>query len=72
MAASFDGLASRALRKPPTPVTTQVPAGAFSWAAVHAYGAADVGHLKAACLHDDTLYVSGRKGIAAINCLTGQ
>lgn len=71
MAASFDGLASRALRKPQAPVTV-VPGGAFSYAAVHAFGAADVGQLKAACLHGDTLYVSGRKGIAAVNCLTGQ
>jgi hypothetical protein len=71
MAAAFEGISSQPLRKPKAYVSTNVPDGAFSWAAVHQYGAADVGQLKAAALHGDTLLVSGRKGIAAVNCQTG-
>lgn len=69
--ASFEGISSQALRRPKAYVSTHVPDGVFSWAAVHQYGAADVGQLKAAVLHGDLLLVSGRKGIAAVNCLTG-
>jgi hypothetical protein len=71
MAASFDGISSQALRRPKAASSTQVADGAFCWATVHQYGAADVGQLKAAVLHGDTLLVAGRRGIAAVDGLSG-
>lgn len=71
MSSTFNGISSQALRKPRALSSLSVADGAFSWAAVHQYGATDMGQLKAACLHCDTLYVSGRKGISRISCTTG-
>jgi hypothetical protein len=68
---AFNGISSQPIRKPKVQSTIAVPDGAFSWATVHQYGAADIGQLKAACLHGHMLYTSGRKGVNKINCLTG-
>lgn len=70
-AASFNGVSSQPLRRQKPASSITVPDGTFSWAAVHQYGATDLGQLKAACLHGDVLYTSGRKGISRINCATG-
>jgi hypothetical protein len=68
---AFNGISSQAIRKPKVQSTITVPGGTFAWATVHQYGATDLGQLKAACLHGDVLYTSGRKGISRINCATG-
>lgn len=68
---AFNGVSSQPLRKPKAASSITVPYGTFSWATVHQYGASDMGQLKAACLHGDVLFTSGRKGISRINCTTG-
>jgi hypothetical protein len=69
---AFDGLTSSPLRRPEASNSTYVSPGAFAWGLVHQYAAADTGQLKAACLHEDTLYVSSRKGIWQIDSRSGR
>lgn len=69
---NFLGPSSQSLRRPVLQASTAVLDGAFEWALVHQFGAADIGQLKAACLVHDEIYVSGRKGISKINCETGR
>jgi hypothetical protein len=69
---AFDGLTSSPLRRPEASNSTNVQPGSFSWGLVQQYAAADTGQLKAACLHQDTLYVSSRRGIWQIDSSSGR
>eukprot|EP00879_Flechtneria_rotunda_P021123 GHRR01022253.1.p1 GENE.GHRR01022253.1~~GHRR01022253.1.p1 ORF type:complete len:124 (+),score=36.51 GHRR01022253.1:401-772(+) len=69
---AFEGFSSQALRRPEAASSTNVSPGTFAWATVHQYNAADTGQIKAACLHEDVLYISSRKGIWQINSATGR
>lgn len=68
---ALEGVSSQPLRRPATASSLPEP-GALAWATVHAISSSDTGQLKAAALHVNTLFVSGRKGIWTIDALTGR
>jgi hypothetical protein len=65
-------LSGQGIRKQEAPSSTSVVEGSFSWALIHHFKSADTGPIKAACLHEDQLYITGRKGIVQVDCQTGR
>ena len=65
-------LSGQGIRKQEALRSTSVAEGSFAWALIHHFKSADTGPTKAACLHGDHLYITGRKGIVQVDGQSGR